>query len=592
MKTNFHTHNDIMKKVYFFVTFLIFGIYSSQKNKFSNFYEIKRNYENLSENDNQAFRYLNGYINLAKQEKNYEQLVQGYKDAVFYSSTEKNKLLYADSTISASFLTKDNDIISDAYLGKGIIYYFNYKKYKPALDQYIKAYEYSKETKDEYLKNEILYHLGNVKSYLGYYDSALQHFQESNIYFGKKIKEKAHPNIIFNNKKGYYNSLHRMIVCHRQLKNYKAVDSLLNIGLSQTQNNQDYSQEHGYFLKEKGIEEYRKQDFKNALISLQKSLQPITHINDFGWITVNYFYIGKSYLATNDHQKAMLYFEKVDSIFNEYQFILPELRENYELLIHQYKDEKDVAKELYYTKQLLKADQIISKDFTYLSSIIHREYDTKTLLEEKERLEKTTSRGIWLIIFLVITASSLMILLVIKNKNERTIKINYKILEEKILNNSCLPSHEQIILKVRDDEKSVLNEKMIKTILIKLKCFEEKYGFIENGLTLNKLAHKLNTNSNYLSQIINEYKGMNFNKYLSELRINYITNKLYNDKVYLNYKIETLAEKCGIASRTNFSNLFQEINGIRPTDFIKNRLKTLNSNQNCSILPVVQNANL
>jgi AraC-like DNA-binding protein len=578
-----------MKKVYFFITLLFFGLTSSQYNKYSNFYEIKRNYENLAENDRRAFKYLHKYINLAKKEKKYDQLVQGYKDAVFYSPTEKNKLAYADSTILASLLTEDNDIISDAYLGKGIIYYFTYKKYKPALEQYLKAYEYSKETKDDYLRNEIIYHLGSVKSYLGYYDSALNHFQESNVYFGKKIKEKSHPNIIFNNKKGYFNSLHRMIVCYRHLKNYKALDSLLNLGLSQTQYDKDYKQEYGYFLKEKGIESFRKKDFENALIFLQKSLEPITYINDFDWTAVDYFYIGKSYLATNDDRKATIYFEKVDSIFNKYQFIHPELRENYELLIHQYKDEKNITKELYYTKQLLKADQTITKDFTYLSSTIHREYDTKTLIEEKKRLKKTTSWGILLIVFLVFAASSLIILLIIKDKKERAIKINYKILEEKILNNSCLPSHEQVVIQVKDDEKSVLNEKMINAILMKLKCFEEKCGFIENGLTINKLAHKLNTNSNYLSQIINEYKGMNFNKYLSELRINYITNKLYNDKIYLNYKIETLAEKCGIASRTNFSNLFQEINGIRPTDFIKKRLKTIKNSQDSQVFPSTQN---
>jgi len=564
-----------MKKVCFFITFLFLGIFHSQNSSHSDYYKIKKEYEKFPENDIRAFQYLKKYIYLAKKEKNQNQLVQGYKDAVFYSPAKGTKLKYADSTILASFSTQDNDIISDAFLGKGIIYYFNYKKYKPALELYLKAYEYSEGTKDDYLKNEILYHLGSVKSYLGYYDSALQHFEKANKYFGEKLKQKAHPNIIFNHKKGYYNSLHRMIVCHRQLKNYKSVDSLLKIGLTQTSNDSNYEQEFGYFLKEKGIEEFRKKDFKKALAYLQKSLRPTFQVNDFGWAAVEYFYIGKSHLAINNHKEAIKYFEKVDSIFIKHNFIVPDLRENYELLIHEYKDDNDIAKELYHTKQLLKADQLISKDFTYLSSTLYREYDTKTLMEEKEKLEKNTNWGILLIIFLAIVASILIVLLLIKDKNERTVKINYKILEEKILANSYLAPSEQIVLKTKENDKCALNEDMINNILIKLKCFEEKYGFIENGLTINKLAYKLNTNSNYLSQIINEYKGVNFNRYLSELRINYITNKLYNDKIYLNYKIETLAEKCGIASRTNFSNLFQEINGIRPTDFIKKRLKTV-----------------
>lgn len=68
---------------------------------------------------------------------------------------------------------------------------------------------------------------------------------------------------------------------------------------------------------------------------------------------------------------------------------------------------------------------------------------------------------------------------------------------------------------------------------------------------------------------------MNFNKYMAELRINYITNLLNTNTKYLNYTIEALAEECGIAARQNFSNLFFDINGIRPTDYIRNRKKEL-----------------
>jgi len=568
-----------MKKIYFITLLLISKNLYSQQKQFSDFYELKKNYEYLPENDSRAFQFLNKAISISKKEKNNYQLVQAYKDAVFYTPSSKDKLKYADSTILSALSTKDNDLISDAFLGKGIIYYFNYKKYKPALDQYLKAYQYSENTKDEYLKNEILYHLGVVKSYLGYYDSALEHFQKANQFFYKGIQEKAHPNIIFNNKKGYYNTLHRIIVCQRNLKNYKALNSLINIGLSQTQNNPDYKQEYGYFLKEKGIEAFRNKKFTNAISSLQESQKPLLKIKDFSWATVNYFYIGKSYLANDNPAKAILYFKKVDSVFQKHNFILPELRENYELLILHYKDQKDTDKELYYTKQLLQADRIINKDFAYLSSTIHKKFDTKIL---QDKLNNTNSVGAWIVGILSSVAITLMLLLVMKEKNERKTRINYKILEDKILNSIYTLAQDKIKIESpehhEETEKCPLNENLVENLLCKLKSFEDKCGYIENGLTINKLAHKLRTNSTYLSQVINDHKGMNFNRYLGELRINYITNKLYTDKVYLNYKIETLAEKCGIASRTNFSNLFREINGMRPTEFIKKRQEYITKN--------------
>ncbi|HAO27355.1 MAG TPA: AraC family transcriptional regulator, partial [Chryseobacterium indologenes] len=98
--------------------------------------------------------------------------------------------------------------------------------------------------------------------------------------------------------------------------------------------------------------------------------------------------------------------------------------------------------------------------------------------------------------------------------------------------------------KTKEGYKFDLDKNIINDIFLKLKNFEDKEEFLESGLTLNKLATRFDTNSSYLSQVINEYKGTNFNRYLGELRIHYITKKLYEDKKFLNYKSESLAEEC------------------------------------------------
>jgi hypothetical protein len=96
----------------------VFNLYFSQQKKYSDYYDIKKNYENYPENDSRAFVFLDQYIKLAKQKKDYDRLAQGYEDAVFYSASSVDKLKYADSTVYAALLSKNNDIISDAYLGK------------------------------------------------------------------------------------------------------------------------------------------------------------------------------------------------------------------------------------------------------------------------------------------------------------------------------------------------------------------------------------------------------------------------------------------------------------------------------------------
>ncbi|MBK1895278.1 helix-turn-helix domain-containing protein [Chryseobacterium paridis] len=539
-------------------------------------------YENFDENNIQAFPYIQPYINKAKKEKNYEKLVQGYKDGVFYSSSNERKLVYADSAIWAAQLSENKDLISTAYIEKGVVYYYHYKKFQAALNEYLLAYEYSKDTKNEFLKYQNLYHIGVVKSYLGYYEEASKLFEECIAYYHPKTKSGLHPNEIYNNKKGYLNSLHQLIICYRNLKKSDKEDLAIKTGLSEVGNDDDYVQEKGYFLLSKGISEYDEKKYLLASDHLKQSLPPLKKSGDFARLSVNFFYIGKSYAGLKKNEESISYFRKVDSIFQKHQFILPELRENYEILIKHYKKEGNQGQQLYFTSQLLKADSIISKDFIYLSSKIHKEFDTRTLLEEKSKLEKANSWGNIIIGSLILVAIILLILLIVRYRREKNIQQKYILLEEKFSLQQNALSEESFINMDIEEKKIGLDENKVEELLTKLKIFEDKKEYTQKGLTINKLAGQLGTNSNYLSQVINDCKGVNFNKYLSELRINYITTLLFENKEYLKYRIETLAKECGIASRQNFSDLFYEINGIRPTDFIRKRRQELDNKNNFS----------
>ncbi|AZA66418.1 hypothetical protein EG345_18250 [Chryseobacterium carnipullorum] len=82
-------------------------------------------YDNFEENDIRAFNFLNPYIQKAKQEKNYRELAQAYKDAISFSPN--HKLYYADSIIWAASKTGDKDLLGASYLTKGTVFYFNHK---------------------------------------------------------------------------------------------------------------------------------------------------------------------------------------------------------------------------------------------------------------------------------------------------------------------------------------------------------------------------------------------------------------------------------------------------------------------------------
>jgi len=542
-------------------TDFFYALYS-EKDGYRN---IRRHYELKKKNDSSVLPYVNQYIRLAKRNNSSPHLYQAYKDAVLFTPSEVKKLKYADSTVTVALLTKNESFITSAYMGKGIIYYFNFRKYRLALNEYLKAYAHAKNSDDEYLMHKVIYHIGIVKTYLGYYEEAENHFLKCAAYYKKQSLKLGHPNQLYNDKKGYYNSLHQLLVCYRYQKNSVKSDSLLMIGLEMTGGNNDFDLENAYFKKCRGISEFYNDALEQSISSLEASLFPIQRGGDFAWVSVIYYYLAQNHVKLKNQEKAMVYFQKVDSIFNKHDFILPELRPAYEYLTKYYRQKQDLRKELFYTDQLLRADSLITKDFSYLSGKIHKDYDTRMLLDEKERLEKSGKYKVIYGVLASFLALILLLLLKFHYKKEKRISLQYKLLQQKLM----VETADEVETDL--SRKTVLTSELNKELDEKIKKFEETNGYTAKRLSLSKLAAKLGTNTYYLSTYINEKKGVNFNRYINALRIAFITHLMNTEKKYLNYNLEALASECGIASRQHFSDLFFELNGIRPTDYIRKR---------------------
>ncbi|HCZ8395967.1 helix-turn-helix domain-containing protein [Elizabethkingia anophelis] len=551
-----------MNRLFCFTGLLLSMFLYAQESDMGVYQRLKSSYSHFEKNDEKAFYYLTKFISKARKDSNFTRLVEAYRDAVFFSSTDKSKLKYADSSIWAAKRSKNRDLISMAYLGKGIVYYSTMRKYPLALKQYLIAYQYAEKTKDLYLKHKIIYHIGVIKSYLGYYEQASEHFIKSSVYFQQYISGDYHYNELFNHNKGYLNSQHQLAVCYRNMNNYLKADSIVSIGLENTTGRDDFALEKSYFLSDRAVSDYNKRNYSSSIANLKEAVSKILKSGDYASTSLIYYYLGKNYQAIGKKSLAMEHFKKVDSVFAKRTFLHPETLSSYKELIRFYKEKDQHTLQLYYTNQLLKADSLISKDFTFLSLRLHRDYDTKVLREQIEELkEYNTSRirGSFFVIVLILMA--IFILSKYSGREGFIVRRGTREIET---------------LSIKDSEhyirKNGLSPEIENELLEKLRIFEESKEFTKRGLSLNKLALKLKTNSYYLSMVINDFKGCNFSYYLSTLRIEYITNLLNTDRKFLSYTIEALANECGMASRQNFSDLFFEINGVRPRDFI-NKIK-------------------
>lgn len=120
-----------------------------------------------------------------------------------------------------------------------------------------------------------------------------------------------------------------------------------------------------------------------------------------------------------------------------------------------------------------------------------------------------------------------------------------------------------------NDTRSTIVPETAKALLQKLEKFEASEKYLKKEANLTWLAHNLNTNTKYLSEIIRIYRGKNFSNYINGLRINYIVHKLYNEPKYRDYKISHLVEESGFVTYKVFVIAFKNEHGVTPSYFIE-----------------------
>ena len=118
-------------------------------------------------------------------------------------------------------------------------------------------------------------------------------------------------------------------------------------------------------------------------------------------------------------------------------------------------------------------------------------------------------------------------------------------------------------------DASMMSPEVEQLLIERLAKFESGSKFTDSTISLASVSALLDTNSKYLSYIINNRKGKDFNSYINELRVFFIVNKIENDAAYANYKISYLAEVAGFSSHSKFSAVFKSVLGLSPSIFLE-----------------------
>ncbi|WP_299889786.1 AraC family transcriptional regulator [uncultured Lacinutrix sp.] len=132
------------------------------------------------------------------------------------------------------------------------------------------------------------------------------------------------------------------------------------------------------------------------------------------------------------------------------------------------------------------------------------------------------------------------------------------------------------LIKGIGQSKISINEDIVHKIIKGLEQLEKEKEFLNDDFNLPYIAKKLNSNTSYVSKVINHYRGKSFKQYINNLRIEYIMKELKEKPSLRKFSIDAISKDLGYSNASSFSKIFKKNTGVNPSDFIKE----LNKNDN------------
>lgn len=97
---------------------------------------------------------------------------------------------------------------------------------------------------------------------------------------------------------------------------------------------------------------------------------------------------------------------------------------------------------------------------------------------------------------------------------------------------------------------------------------ESKKLYLQPDLSLRLLADELDTNTKYLSQVVNHCSGQNFQRFINAYRIQEVKDSL-QAKAHLNLTLFGVAQQCGFKNKSTFYKVFKDITNQTPKEFLE-----------------------
>ena len=143
---------------------------------------------------------------------------------------------------------------------------------------------------------------------------------------------------------------------------------------------------------------------------------------------------------------------------------------------------------------------------------------------------------------------------------------------DSIENYNLIPSTDSNSIEIEKQHQPLSDAKTETLKQQLLEYISNEKVYLRKDLTLYDVANSLNTNSTYVSYVLNNSLKSNFVSFINSYRIEE-AKKVLLDKEYDNYTIEAISELVGFNSKSAFNTAFKTRVGVTPSTFKRNSAK-------------------
>lgn len=300
---------------------------------------------------------------------------------------------------------------------------------------------------------------------------------------------------------------------------------------------------------------------KNALIYAKMTKVCI-------WCSNQYLSLSKSYIEMDSTNLAIQYLDSAllsaNSSGKNYQN-LKDIYNSYAMLYQQNNDDRmKVSLELaaaYEDSISLEknSEEMLLKKIEL--AVVPVQLAMKNVALSKEKQQRVIDRQSYFIKLLLAGIVFIIFALLFYYRLYRNLKITQQELAKRTLETFKAGRDKQAAGRAGDAAEAALAARFEEEIV-------NRKAFVESGISLNSVAERLESNRSYVSALINNAYGMNFNDYINKLRIEEACSRICTN-TNPNFTIDHLYSDVGFTGKSTFYTAFKKYTGVTPAVFFK-----------------------